>query len=217
VRKGFQRKFNPVKVMTDSEVEAVHRATLDILDRTGIRFESARALKLLEKGGCVVDHERRIARIPPSVVEECIRLTPSSFSVKARERKNDLCFGGNTLYFMSSAGARYTDARTGDVRMATRVENDQAVLISDALDTIDVFPSYTPYFEIEGVDPVLLCPTSLASRIRWSSKASRGAQATDTFIFETQLAQAVGMQLLGVCEAAAPLSYPEDAIDAAFE
>ena len=101
--------------------------------------------------------------------------------------------------------------------MATQEENDQAVLISDALDTVDVFPSYTPYFEIEGVEPVMLCPTSLASRIRWTSKVSRGAQATDTFIFETQLAQAVGMQLLGVCEAAAPLAYPEDAINAAFE
>ena len=63
----------------------------------------------------------------------------------------------------------------------------------------------------------MLCPTSLASRIRLTSKVSRGAQATDTFIFETQLAQAMGMQLLGVCEAAAPLAYPEDAINAAFE
>ncbi|MCK5569753.1 MAG: trimethylamine methyltransferase family protein, partial [Spirochaetes bacterium] len=125
--------------------------------------------------------------------------------------------GGNTVYFMSSAGARYTDVDTGEVRMATMEENDQGVLISDALDTIDIFPSYTPYFEVEGVEPVMLCPTSLASRIRFTSKPSRGAQATDTYIFETQLAQAVGMQIFGVCEAAAPLSYPEDAINAAFE
>ena len=101
--------------------------------------------------------------------------------------------------------------------MATMEENDQGVLISDALNTIDIFPSYTPYFEVEGVEPVMLCPTSLASRIRFTSKPSRGAQATDTYIFETQLAQAVGMQIFGVCEAAAPLSYPEDAINAAFE
>jgi len=217
MRKGFQRRFDPIKVMTDSQVEAIHRATLDVLERTGIRFESVPALNLLKQKGCMVDYDTRIARIPPSFVEECIRMTPSSFSLKARDPKNDLRIGGSTLYFMSSAGARYTDARTGEVRTATPEENDQAVLISDALDTVDVFPSYTPYFEIEGVEPVMLCPTSLASRIRWTSKASRGAQATDTFIFETQLAQAVGMQLLGVCEAAAPLAYPEDAINAAFE
>jgi trimethylamine--corrinoid protein Co-methyltransferase len=217
MRKGFARTFPPVKILTDLQVQAIHRATLDVLDRTGIKFESERALKLLQLHGCRVDYQMRTARIPPFLVEESIRKTPSSFTVRAREPKNDLHIGGNTLYFMSSAGARYTDAATGEVRMATQAENDQAVLVSDALETIDVFPSYTPYFEIEGLEPVMLCPTSLASRIRFSSKASRGAQATDTFIFETQLAQAVGMQLLGVCEAAAPLAFPEDAIDAAFE
>jgi trimethylamine--corrinoid protein Co-methyltransferase len=217
MRKGFTRNFPPVKILTDSQVEAIHRATLDVLDRTGIKFESEKALKLLEKNGCRVDYETRTARVPPSLVEESIRTTPSSFTVRARDPKNDLHIGGNTLYFMSSAGARYTDVATGEVRMATQAENDQAVLVSDALETIDVFPSYTPYFEIDGVEPVMLCPTSLASRIRFSSKASRGAQATDTFIFETQLAQAVDMQLLGVCEAAAPLAFPEDAIEAAFE
>jgi len=217
MRRGFRRNFEPVKILTESQIEAIHLASLDVLEKTGVKFESRRALELLEKNGCTVDYDEKIARFPSFLVEECIRKTPSSFMVKAREQKNDLRVGGNTLYFMSSAGARYTDVRTGEVRMATMEENDLAVLVSDALDTIDVFPSYTPYFEIEGVEPVMLCPTSLASRIRYTSKPSRGAQATDTYIFETQLAQAVGMQLIGVCEAAAPLSYPEDATNAAFE
>ena len=217
MRRGFRRNFDPIKILTDSQIEAIHRASLDVLEKTGVKFESERALRLLEKNGCMVDHDEKIARMPGSIVEECIRKTPSSFPVKARRQKNDVRVGGSTVYFMSSAGARYTDVDTGEVRMATMEENDQGVLISDALDTIDIFPSYTPYFEVEGVEPVMLCPTSLASRIRFTSKPSRGAQATDTYIFETQLAQAVGMQIFGVCEAAAPLSYPEDAINAAFE
>ena len=51
MRKGFQRNFDPIKVMTDSQVEAIHRATLDVLERTGIKFESVRALNLLEANG----------------------------------------------------------------------------------------------------------------------------------------------------------------------
>jgi trimethylamine--corrinoid protein Co-methyltransferase len=172
---------------------------------------------LLKKSGCKVNDETKIARLPPSLVEECIRMTPSSFAVKAREAKNDLYLGGNTLYFMCSGGARYTDAKSGEVRRVTQEENDQYNLVSDGLETIDLYGSYSPYWDIEGVESVMLCPTSLASRIRFTSKVSRGAQATDSFIFETQLAQAVGMQLIGVCEAAAPLAYPEDAINAAFE
>ncbi|MGQ9615448.1 MAG: trimethylamine methyltransferase family protein [Spirochaetota bacterium] len=217
MRRGFRRNFEPVRILSDSQIEAIHRATLDVLEKTGVRFESERALRLLEQNGCYVDYRERIARIPGYLVEECIRRTPSSFMVRARVPENDLRIGGNTLYFLSSAGARYTDVDTGEVRKATQAENDEAVLISDALNTVDFFPSYTPYFEIEEVPPVMLCPTSLASRIRFSSKVSRGAQATDSFIFETQLAQACGQQLIGVCEAASPLSYPEDAINAAFE
>lgn len=217
MRRGFKRKFDPVRILSDSEIETIHYATLEVLENTGVKFESERALKLLKKAGCKVDFDEKIAKFPPSLVEEAINKTPSSFSVRARNPENDVRVGGNTLYFMSSAGARYTDVHTGEVRMATLEENDRAVIISDYLSTIDLFPSYTPYFEIDGVEPVMLCPVSLARRIRFSSKVSRGAQATDSFIFETQLAQATGQQLIGVCEAAAPLSYPADATDAAFE
>jgi trimethylamine--corrinoid protein Co-methyltransferase len=62
----------------------------------------------------------------------------------------------------------------------------------------------------------MLCSTSLAMRLRNSTKITRGTQPTDTFIWETQIAQAAGQELIGNMEAAAPLSYPEDAINAAF-
>ncbi|MCL5985672.1 MAG: trimethylamine methyltransferase family protein [Actinobacteria bacterium] len=216
MRRGFTRNIPPVKVLTDSQVEAIHRATLDVLEETGCRFESKRALQLFEKNGCIVDYEDYMVRIPSYLVEECTRITPNSFLVRARNPKNNLMMGGNNLYYMSSAGARICDPYSGEARMATMEENDQAVLISDALDSLDCFPSYTPYFEIEGVEPVMLCPTSCASRLRFSSKVSRGAQPTETYIWETQLAQAVGAQLFGNMEAAPPLSYPEDAINAGW-
>lgn len=217
MRRGFTRNFDPIRILTDSQVEAIHRGTLDVLEKTGVKFESDKALKLLEKNDCIVDYETKIAKIPSYLVEESIRKTPSSFFVKARDPKDDLRIGGNTLYFMSSAGARLSDIDTGEVRMPTMKENNDAVLISDALETLDLFPSYTPYFEIQGVEPVILCPTSLSSRIRYTTKVSRGAQPAETYIWETQLAQAVGQQLLGNMEAAPPLAYPEDAINAAFE
>jgi trimethylamine--corrinoid protein Co-methyltransferase len=217
MRKGFKRNLEPIKILTDSQMEAIHRGTLDVLEKKGVMFESEKALKLLEEHGCVVDYESKIVRIPEFLVEECIRKSPSSFSVKARDPKDDLRVGGNVLYFMSGAGARYFDIEADKVRPPTLKENNDAVLISDALETIDFFPSYTPYFEIKEIEPVMLCPTSLASRIRYTSKVSRGAQATETYIWETQLAQSVGQQLLGVMDASPPLTWSEDALNAGFE
>jgi len=216
MRRGYIRTIEPLKILTDSQIEAIHAASLDILEETGVVFENERALKMFDKNGCMVDFEQSRVRFPGFIVEECLRRVPSSFTVKARDPKDTVRFGGTTLYFMSSAGARIADPETGDTRVATLKENNDAVLISDAMENLDYFPSYTPYFEIEDVEPVMLCPTSCAMRHRYSTKISRGAQATDTYIWETQIAQACGSQLLGVTEAASPLTYSLDAINAGF-
>jgi trimethylamine--corrinoid protein Co-methyltransferase len=216
MQKGFKRNFEPIRILRENQVEQIHQASLNVLSEVGFKFESDKALKLLEENGCKVDFNSKIAKIPSNLVEECIRKTPSSFTLRARDPKLSISVGGNTIYFMNSAGARYTDIDTGEVSMPTLEQNNIGVLVSDALDSVNVFPSYTPYFEIEGVPPVMSCPVSCASRHRFSSKPSRGAQPTYTYIWETKIAQAVGAQLFGCVEGAAPLSLSEDAIEAAY-
>ena len=216
MQKGFKRNFEPLKILTETQVEQIHTSSCQILEEIGFRFESDKALKLLEEHGCTIDYDQKIAKIPTSLVEESIRQTPSSFLLKARDPKKSIRFGGNTLYFFNSCGARHTDIDTGEVTMPTIEQNNKAVLVSDSLESISSYPSYTPYFEIEGVPPVMSCPVSCAQRHRFSSKPSRGAQPTDTFIWETKIAQAVGAQLMGCVEGAAPLSLAEDACNAAF-
>jgi trimethylamine--corrinoid protein Co-methyltransferase len=216
LRRGFTRKYEPVRVLSDAQVETIHKRTLEVMAEVGCKFESDRALRLLKENGCRVDFERRICYFPPYLVEESIKQCPSSFMVRSRDPKDNLLIGGNTLYFMSSLGARLSDIETGQVKVPTMEENNQAIFISDALESIDLYSGYTPYFEIKGVEPVMLCSTSLAMRLRNSTKITRGTQPTDTFIWETQIAQAAGQELIGNMEAAAPLSYPEDAINAAF-
>ena len=54
--KGFTRIFKPLEILNEEQIEAIHTGTLDVLRRTGIRFESEKALKLFEKNGCQVDY-----------------------------------------------------------------------------------------------------------------------------------------------------------------
>ena len=54
--KGFTRKFKPLELLTEEEVESIHRGTLEVLWKTGVRMEHERALKLLERNGCKVDY-----------------------------------------------------------------------------------------------------------------------------------------------------------------
>jgi trimethylamine--corrinoid protein Co-methyltransferase len=216
MQKGYKRRFAALKILQESQVEEIHSATLQLLQDTGFLFESQRALKLLADHGCAVDGETMVAKIPPDVVEWAVRQTPSSFVVKARDPDKSVMFGGNTLYFFNSAGARHTDVDTGTTSVATLEQNNRAVLVSDALESVNAFPSYTPYFEIEGVAPVMTCPVSCAQRMRFSSKPSRGATEAGSYLWEIQIAQACGCQLLGCMSIHPPLKLSAEGCDAAF-
>jgi len=104
--KGFTRNFKPLEILSEGELEAIHRGTLSVLRKTGVRFESKKALKLFEKNGCQVDYTDNRVRFPEGLVEECLRKCPSSFRVKARNPKNDMIWGGNTVYFQALSGTR---------------------------------------------------------------------------------------------------------------
>jgi len=216
MQKGYKLNFEPVKVLSSSQIEQIHTASLNVLEEVGFKYESQKALKLLEEHGCIVDYASMTAKIPPSLVQWAISKTPSSFYLKARDSEKSIRLGGNTMYFMNSAGARHVDIDTGIVTMPTLEQNNTGVMVSDYLDSVNVFPSYTPYFELEGVPPVMSCPVSCAQRHRFSTKPSRGAQPTDSFMWETKIAQAVGAQIMGCVEGAAPLSLAEDPCNAAF-
>ena len=214
--KGFTRNFKPLEMLTEEQVEAIHRGALDVLQQTGMRIEHERALKLLEKNGCKVDYEQMRVRIPPGLVEECLRKAPSSFRLKAREPKNDVVLGGNTVYFMASVGMQAVDLDSWEARVATRKENYDAVTVLDALDNCHYIPPYGPYFGFEGVPPVMCHTESLAARLRNSAKATMAGCSKDSEIFDIEMAKAVGTEITGMCLASPPLTYYADAIEAAF-
>jgi len=216
VNKGFVRKFKPLEILTDEQIEEIHRGTLDVLERTGIRFESEKALKFLADNGCQVDFKNKRVRIPSYLVEECLDKCPSSFHLKSRDPKNNLRIGGNTVYFTASVGMRTVDLDTWEQRIPTMKENDDAVRVLDALDTVHQLVSYCPYSEIKGVPPVLAYPVSTASRMRNSTKVSRTSQVMDSEIWDIKMAEVTGTDVLGDMEASPPLTYYENTVNSAF-
>ena len=91
--KGFVRKFKPLEILTEEQIQSIHQGTLQVLEKTGLRIEHEKALKLLKKNGCSVDYDNNRVRFPPGLVEECLRKCPSSFLVKARNPKNEFIYG----------------------------------------------------------------------------------------------------------------------------
>lgn len=214
--KGFTRKFKPLDLLSEEEVEAIHRGALYVLEKTGMRVKHERALKLYADHGCQVDLDERRVRIPPGLVEECIHKCPSSYLLKARDRDLDLMVGGNTLYFMQGMGMRYVDLDTWETRPATVAEHREAMIVADALENVHLADGIFFYMEREGIPPVMVMLENLASGLRYSSKAEQFGYQKDCEIFAIQMAQALGINLNPEVDTASPLTIYGGAIEAAF-
>lgn len=213
---GFTRNFKPLEVLTEEQVEDLHRGVLDVLWTTGFRMEHERALKLMEENGCKVDHKEMRVRIPPCLVEESLRKTPSIFPMKAREKKNDVMIGGNVLCFTSAPGMKTVDIDTWEPRDPTRKEQYDAITVLDALPTCHILGPYSAYFGFKGVPPTMALLETLAARLRNSTKVAVIGHVHNSEIFAIQMSQAVGTEVMGSTYLAPPLTGYKDAFESIY-
>jgi trimethylamine--corrinoid protein Co-methyltransferase len=215
-KKGFSRNFALLEILTEEQIEAITRGTLQILEEVGVRVEHERALKFLESHDCEVDYNEKMVRIPPGLVEECLSKCPGSFLVKARDPENNVVIGGNVTYFKNSVGMQTIDLDTWEPRVATRKENYDAIRILDSLENHHVLGPYTAYFGFEGIPPVMALPESCAAKIRNSTKVQIEGYSNDSEIFQIQMAKAVGSEIVQQITSSSPLTWYREAIEALF-
>ena len=214
--KGFIRNFKPLEILTEEQIEAIHQGTIEVLERTGLKIEHKRALKLLEENGCYVDYDNNRVRFPPGLVEESLRKCPSSFHVKARNPENDVIIGGNTLTVQTFPGMRTVDLDTWQPRTATRQEYYDGVTVLDALDNLHFMGNYVPYFGYEGIPPVMCMPEGFAARARNSAKVLKCGTSDDSEIFTINIAKAVESDVMMTLHAAPPLTYYANSVEALY-
>ncbi|MGZ4199215.1 MAG: trimethylamine methyltransferase family protein [Thermoleophilia bacterium] len=129
-----------LNVFTESELEDIHLATLEVLERTGVFVEADEAIDLFADGGCLVDRESHIVRIPPYVVEDAIRSAPSKFVLCGRESKNDIVLEPGRVAFTNfSEGIRVVDPQTGELRDSTKADIADIARLNDYLSDIETF------------------------------------------------------------------------------
>ncbi|HLB69059.1 MAG TPA: trimethylamine methyltransferase family protein, partial [Thermoplasmata archaeon] len=87
------RNAGRLKILSEEQVDAIHDASLRILDTTGIRYDSEDAIERLLKAGAERHPSRRnVLTFPRGIVEEAIRKIPRYGTYHARDPKNDLRF-----------------------------------------------------------------------------------------------------------------------------
>lgn len=129
--------------LSPEEVEALHQATLRILNETGVVLNHAGGRQILVDAGARIENDRVL--LPPELVEKCLGLCPPTVSVRGRGGTVKT-LGDGKLYFHNLGGARdIVDYATGEKRLAGLQDVRDATRLLDALENCHtITPFFTP-------------------------------------------------------------------------
>lgn len=139
---NYDEQVTPrLKWVTPAQLEQIHYASLEVLERTGIEVQNPEALGLLKSAGCKVRDTR--AWIPGWLVEECLRLAPKRVAVANRLGERVMPLEKNRVYYGTGSDLPFTiDIDTGERRSSTKKDVAEAARVMDCLPNYDFIMSY---------------------------------------------------------------------------
>ena len=151
---GQSRAFRPngYRVLAQDQINTLHAASLEIMDRTGMRFFDQEALDLFKNAGCRVS-DGNIVRIPSTMVEWAQSTAPENIDIFDRNRECAMQLGGDRTYFGVGSDCMSTyDLSTGEHRNAVLQDVVNGVRLVDALPNIDFVMSMFMPRDVEQKD-----------------------------------------------------------------
>ena len=125
-------------VFTDDEIDKIHLATLEVMEKTGLYVGTDEALDVLEGGGAKIDREKRIVKFPPYLVEDCIRSAPPKIVLYGRDPEHDVVLEDKRVNFCTFGQGVSIMELDGTVRASVNEDVAKAALLTDAMEEVDV-------------------------------------------------------------------------------
>ncbi|MBN1179470.1 MAG: trimethylamine methyltransferase family protein [Anaerolineae bacterium] len=204
-------------VLNDSEVQAIHQATLRILAEVGIVLGHAGAREVLAGAGARITGAR--VRLPPDVVEGAVAHCPRRVTIRGRGGQAAV-LGDGSLHWHNLGGAREVyDPQTGQRRPATVQDVQDAARLLDALDSVT---TVTPFFTPQDVPGAVMSLAMLRHTLSHTVKPLHGpgVQTAAEVHYAARMAAVVGppaeVLTLGVSPVS-PLFFPDDAAESIVE
>lgn len=144
---GFNEIKAPLfKQFSDEQLQEIHFASLEILERTGVILEFPDAVKMLKKAGAHVSEGNRV-RIPSHLAEWALRTAPKRVVLCDREGNRVMPLEGRKSFFGTGSDClNILDHRTGQRRKAVLADVVDAIKVCDGLENIDfVMSTFLPW------------------------------------------------------------------------
>lgn len=97
--------YPPMEPLSADQVEAIHNASLDLLENTGMEVMGDEPLDIFRKAGAAVDQSTGMVRLDRGIVEQALSTAPSEFMLTPRNADRAIKLGGNRINFGFVSGA----------------------------------------------------------------------------------------------------------------
>ena len=123
-------------LLSESQIQDLHLAALEVLRHTGIRFHHQEALDMLKAAGAFVS-DGNLAKFPAALVEEAIASAPGRIILCDREGEAAVWLEGTKVWFGTGSDClNLLDPETGEHRKFTQVDLVNGYRLCDALSNI---------------------------------------------------------------------------------
>jgi trimethylamine--corrinoid protein Co-methyltransferase len=124
-------------ILDEDDVRRIHTATLAVIEKTGVRFPSQRALDIWEEHGAAVDRETMIVRASGHIIEEALKHAPPAYTLAARDPAQDLPLDGNHVYVgTDGCGVEVLDLYSGQRRRSALQDVIDIARVADAVEEV---------------------------------------------------------------------------------
>lgn len=87
----------PLSLISDDEVEALHGAALELLERVGVRCAVPEARAIFARAGAVIDAADGRVRLGRDIIEQALKTVPSALTLTPRNAARAVRLGGQHL------------------------------------------------------------------------------------------------------------------------
>lgn len=103
--RNLRNPYAPIEVLHAEQIEAIHDASMRVLEEIGMDFLHPEALDILRAAGAEVEPGSERVRFDRGLIAEALAHAPAQFTVHARNPAHDLTLGGNHVNFAMVASA----------------------------------------------------------------------------------------------------------------
>ncbi len=146
--RSLKHRFPATPVVSDDELEAIHDASLTILEEMGMDFMHVEAREILKKAGADVRPGSERVRFDRNLILQAIKTCPSEFTLHARNPERNIRIGGKNLAFAQVASPPNCSDMQGGRRAGNQQDFRNMIKLAQRYDVVHCTGGYP----VEPVD-----------------------------------------------------------------